>query len=94
MHDDNLRRTCGADLPISALTLPELKQYDAGIWKGEVWRYTRIPTLREVLETMPDYGEIYIELKSVGPIVDALKAVFRSGPASCSQFYRYPVIYL
>lgn len=80
MHDDNLRRTCGADLPISALTLPELKQYDAGIWKGEAWRYTRIPTLREVLETMPDYGEIYIELKSVGPIVDALKAVFRSGP--------------
>lgn len=80
MHDDNLNRTCGADLPISSLTLKELKEYDAGLWKGEAWRCTRIPTLREVLATMPGYGEIYIELKSVGPIIDALKAVFRSGP--------------
>ena len=80
MHDDNLKRTCGADLAISSLTLRELKEYDAGIWKGEAWRFTRIPTLREVLESMPAYGEIYIELKSVGPIVEALKTLFRSGP--------------
>ena len=80
MHDDNLRRTCGVDRAICSLTLKELREYDAGVWKGEAWRCTRIPTLREVLGTMPDYGEIYIELKSVGPIVDALKSLFRSGP--------------
>ena len=62
------------------MTLAEIKALDAGVRKDEVWKYTRVPTLREVLETMPEYGEIYIELKSVGPIVDALKAVFASGP--------------
>lgn len=80
MHDDNCRRTCGVDQPISELTLNEIRTFDAGLWKGEAWRYTRVPTLREVLETMPRYGEIYIELKSVGPIVDALKTIFASGP--------------
>jgi len=80
MHDDNCRRTCGVDKPISELTLAEIRTFDAGLWKGDVWRYTRVPTLREVLETMPEYGEIFIELKSVGPIVDALKAIFASGP--------------
>lgn len=80
MHDDNLLRTCGVDAPISSLTLAEIKRHDAGLKKGEAWRCTQVPTLREVLETMPEYGEIYIELKSVGPIVDALKAVFESGP--------------
>lgn len=80
MHDDNPLRTCGVDRPVSAMALAEIKALDAGVRKDEVWKYTRVPTLREVLETMPEYGEIYIELKSVGPIVDALKAVFASGP--------------
>ncbi len=76
MHDTNTRRMTGVEGEIAELTLAEIKRYDAGLWKGEEWRYTRVPTLDEVLAQMPDYGEIYIELKSVGPIVDALKDVF------------------
>jgi glycerophosphoryl diester phosphodiesterase len=76
MHDKNTRRTTGVDAEIAELTLSEIKRFDAGLWKGEAWRYTGVPTLAEVLAAMPDDGEIYIELKSVGPIVDALKAVF------------------
>ncbi len=85
MHDENCKRTCGVDKAIAELTLPELRTFDAGLWKGEAWKYTRIPTLREVLEAMPEYGEIFIELKSVGPIVDALKAIFASGPWRAEQ---------
>lgn len=80
MHDDNCLRTCGVDKPISALTLAEIRTFDAGVWKGDAWRCTRVPTLRDVLEPMPEYGEFFLELKSVGPIVEALKAIFRSGP--------------
>lgn len=80
MHDDNCLRTCGVNKSIAELTLAEIRNFDAGLWKGDAWRYTRVPTLREVLETMPEHGEIFIELKSVGPIVDVLKAVFASGP--------------
>lgn len=76
MHDANTRRTTGVDAAIAELTLAEIKRFDAGLWKGEAWRYTAVPTLDEVLAGMPHYGEIYIELKSVGPIVGALKACF------------------
>lgn len=80
MHDGNAKRTCGVDRPLSELTLAEIKSFDAGRWKGDAWKFTRVPTLGEVLRTMPDYGEIFIELKSVGPILDRLSAIFAAGP--------------
>lgn len=76
MHDANTRRTTGVDSAIAELTLAEIKRFDAGLWKGEAWRYTRVPTLDEVLAAMPDGGEIYIELKSAGPVIEALRTVF------------------
>lgn len=79
MHDANLKRTCGVDSEISDKTLTEIKALDAGKWKGDEWRDTRVPTLFEVLETIPDHGEIYIELKSVGAIIDAVRKVFARG---------------
>ncbi len=80
MHDDNAARTCGVARPLAEMTLAEIKQLDAGNWKGPAWQYTRVPTLTEVLRTMPDYGEIFIELKSTGPILDRLEAIFAAGP--------------
>lgn len=80
MHDDNAKRTCGVNRPLAELTLAEIRSFDAGKWKGDAWKFTRVPTLGEVLRTMPEDGEIFIELKSVGPILDRLKAVFAAGP--------------
>lgn len=85
MHDSNTRRTTGVDAGVTDLTLAEIKRFDAGLWKGEAWRYTRVPTLDEVLAGMPEDGEIYIELKSVGPIVDALKGVFAKAGKRAAQ---------
>ena len=76
MHDDNAKRTCGVDRPLAEMTLAEIKALDAGSWKSPAWSFTHVPTLEEVLRTMPDYGEIFIELKSVGPILDKLQEVF------------------
>lgn len=91
MHDDCARRTCGVDLPLAAMTLAEIKELDAGIWKGEQWKYTRVPTLSEVLKIMPDYGEIFLELKSVGPILDYLPDVFAAAghPAEHISFIAF-----
>lgn len=85
MHDDNAARTCGVNRPLAAMTLEEIKSLDAGSWKSEAWRFTRVPTLAEVLRTMPPYGEIFIELKSVGPILDKLQAVFDSSGRKAEQ---------
>ena len=76
MHDSNALRTCGVDRGLGYLTLAEIKALDCGSWKGEAWRYTRVPTLEEVLRTMPPYGEIFLELKSIGPILDRLQEIF------------------
>jgi len=76
MHDDNAKRTCGVDRNLADMTFSEIGQLDAGVYKGDEWKYTRVPSLSQILERMPTYGEIYIELKSVGPIVPALKEVF------------------
>ncbi len=76
MHDDNALRTCGVERSLAKMTLAEIKELDAGRYMGEAWRFTRVPTLAEVLDTMPDYGEIFIELKSAGAIIEAIRSTF------------------
>ncbi|MCQ2386564.1 MAG: hypothetical protein MJ078_07845 [Clostridia bacterium] len=58
LHDGSYNRTCrfddGSELPekknAADLTLEEVKKLDAGLFKGEQFRGTRIPTLAEALE--------------------------------------------
>ncbi|MEA4863164.1 MAG: glycerophosphodiester phosphodiesterase family protein [Victivallaceae bacterium] len=66
MHDPNTRRTCGVDWNVREHSLAQLKTLDAGVWKGAQWLNCRVPTLREVLETMPTDGHIFVEIKSAG----------------------------
>ena len=57
IHDPTLNRTCrnadGSELPekifVEDLTYEELMTYDAGIFKGEEFRGTRVPRLDELL---------------------------------------------
>ena len=79
-HDANTKRTTGVDLAIRETTLAELRTLDAGKWKGAQWTGERLPTLAEVLATIPDDGRCFIEVK-VGaeaiPLV--VKAIRESG---------------
>jgi len=80
MHDETARRTAGADLRISELSLSELRSREAGRWKGERWAGERIPTLEEVLDTVPADKRIFLELKSGPEILKPLLAgLERSG---------------
>lgn len=56
-HDDTLLRMCGADKRVCDLTLAELKEYTLGGTEE------RIPTFREVLDTVAGRAPIIIELK-------------------------------
>lgn len=62
-HDADGRRLLHDRRPIRDLTLADLKQLDAGSWKGGTWRGERVPELGEVLEAMPSHGQIVLELK-------------------------------
>ncbi|MGI6260910.1 MAG: glycerophosphodiester phosphodiesterase [Acutalibacteraceae bacterium] len=62
LHDDTYNRTCRFDdgsafaekIPAEALTLEQAKALDAGMFKDERFRGTRIPTLAEALAFLKD----------------------------------------
>ena len=80
IHDEKTKRTSGEEHLVSASTLAELRRLDVGRWKDPRWAGERIPTLDEVLATVPDGKKIYIEIKCGPEIVPHLPAALkRSG---------------
>lgn len=75
LHDATTRRTTQAVLAVADTDLARLRELDAGAWKGERWRGERIPTLREVIATVPRGKKLFIELKSGPEILPPLAAV-------------------
>jgi len=64
IHDDTIDRTSNGTGKIKDMTYNELTTYDFGLWKGEKWAHTKIPSFEEFiilcrnLELFP-----YVELK-------------------------------
>jgi glycerophosphoryl diester phosphodiesterase len=84
-HDDDTKRTTGRKLLIHQSTLAELRQLDAGAWKGAQWAGQRLPTLAEVLDTVPDGRRLFVEVK-VGPeAVPALKKAVETSSKRAEQ---------
>jgi glycerophosphoryl diester phosphodiesterase len=79
IHDPTLMRTTGRDARVDALTLAEIKKLDAGVWKGAQWRGVRVPTLGEVLATVPAGKRIFIELKEADGLAPALQRAVKAG---------------
>lgn len=79
-HDANTKKTTGVEKEIKASTLAELRQLDAGRWKGERFAGEKLPTLAEAIATIPDRGRCFIELKTGPEVVPALiKVIEASG---------------
>lgn len=79
-HDYILDRTTTGSGVLQERTLADLQRLDAGTWFGPAFAGTTIPTLAEVLATIP--LAINVELKSGGDdriAVAALAAVERAG---------------
>jgi len=75
IHDADTQRVAGEKHLVAKTTLADLRKLDVGVWKGEKWRGEKIPTLEEVLATVPQGKKIFIELK-IGPeIVEPLQRV-------------------
>jgi glycerophosphoryl diester phosphodiesterase len=63
MHDDTLDRTTTGSGPISAHTLAEIRELDAGAWRGQEFAGERVPTLRELLDLARGRCRLAIEVK-------------------------------
>lgn len=77
MHDETTGRTTGNEEKVAAQTLRELKSLDAGRWKGERWAGEKIPTLAEILRTVPPGKRLFIEVKCGPEIVPELGRVLK-----------------
>lgn len=74
IHDRDTGRVARQKLVVSDSTLAQLTAVDVGRWKGRRWAGERIPTLSQVLQTVPRGKRILIEIKCGPEIVPVLKS--------------------
>ncbi len=63
IHDHTTDRTTGHEGIVYEMTIPELRELDAGSWMGEEWAGTKLPFLEELYETMPHGTPMFVEIK-------------------------------
>ena len=63
IHDPTVDRTTDGTGLVCEKTLAELKELDAGIFKGEEFRGCRIPTLIEFMELVKQYPAITLDVE-------------------------------
>jgi glycerophosphoryl diester phosphodiesterase len=85
-HDATARRTGGLNRKVCGLTLAELRALDFGRWRGAKWAGTRIPTLDEVVQTLPAGKRLLIEIKCGPEIVPELRKVLDESGRHRRQF--------
>lgn len=72
IHDKDTGRTGDVSLAVSDSTLEQLKTVDVGKKKGIEFSGEKIPSLKEVLKTIPANGKLVIEIKSGREIIPPL----------------------
>lgn len=65
IHDYYVNRTSNGEGLVMNLDYTEMMKLDAGSWFDKKFSNERIPLLSEVLDIMPSYMEIHIELKKI-----------------------------
>ena len=85
IHDEKTKRTSGEERDVAKTTFDELRKLDVGRWKDPRFAGERIPTLSEVLTTVPSGKMIYIEIKCGPEIVPFLPPVLKQSRLNPNQ---------
>lgn len=64
IHDPTLDRTTDGTGYVRDLTLDQVRQADAGKWKGDRFAGERVPTLQELFRALPSSLRFFVELKA------------------------------
>ncbi len=89
VHDRTARRTTGKPWIVANHSLRQLRTLDAGRWKGTAWAGERIPTLEEILASVPEGRRLFLEIKCGRKIVPALASALAAASTPPEQL---PVI--
>jgi glycerophosphoryl diester phosphodiesterase len=73
MHDSSTERTTGTTWDVRQKNLAELRTLDVGRWKHANFSGERIPTLSEVVQTIPPGKKLFLEIKDSARLVPVLK---------------------
>lgn len=87
IHDKRTKRTGDQDLEIKGSALDDLRTVDVGAWKDVKFRGESIPTLSEVLETVPSGRLILIEIKCGPEIVPTLETEIARTTLAADQIH-------
>lgn len=68
IHDDDVDRTTNGTGPVRNHSAAEMAELDAGLWFGEAFTDTRIPTLRQLVAEVSGERRLLLEIK--GPHTD------------------------
>lgn len=72
-HDKTTKRIGGRDQAVKEQTFAELQTLDVGAWKNSKYKHERIPTLTQILNTIPDNKRLFIEIKCGAEVLPQLK---------------------
>jgi len=81
IHDSDTQRTAGVAGDVRKKSSAELRTLDVGQWKHRDFAGERIPTLAEVVETIPIGKTFFLEVKDSARLVPVLKQQLTSDPA-------------
>jgi glycerophosphoryl diester phosphodiesterase len=85
LHDETTKRTANLDCAVADSTFAQLRQLDFGSWKDSRWAREQIPSIEEVLATVPKGKQIFIEIKSGPELVVPLKQALASSSLTPRQ---------
>ena len=63
IHDATVDRTTNGTGKVCDFTLAELRELDAGSWKGEQFKGAKIPTLLEFMELIKDLPDMTVDFE-------------------------------
>ena len=86
IHDGSTKRTSDKNITVASATAEKLNHLDVGQWFRPTFSGTRIPTLTQVLQSIPKEKGIFIEIKSGPEIVPELLRVVDQSGLSPSHF--------
>lgn len=85
IHDATTKRTGNISKRIKKSTVEELKKLDVGFWKDKKYSNEKIPTLDEVLKTVPHNKKLIIEIKSDIKTLPFLKNILSTSNLKANQ---------
>lgn len=84
-HDGDTLRTSGTKLVIKDTDFDSLRKLDVGSWKGKQFAGEKLPSLAEVLATIPEGKRMFIEIKCGPEIVPEFVRVLDEAGKSSRQ---------